>query len=242
MADFYDEVLSHIRYATAEERQAIRAELEGHVEDRAEALEAAGYDRAEAQSRSLAAMGDPAEIGKGLDKQYSRFWLILSRAAAVGVAVLCISLVMAYPLHRLYFLKENLTARWAPMVSSFQTLEEKTGTTGWDPELKVEIGNDILSVYWVALDREKGEAEVYLCNYDQNPFGQASEQLGGYVYISNTAGDWSRSGAGGSTGGAAYRRLSEIPVTPEEDHLTLTYDRFGEHISLEIPLEQEGRE
>ena len=59
MADFYDEVLSHIRYATLEERQAIRAELEGHVEDRAEALEAAGYDRAEAQSRSLAALGGP---------------------------------------------------------------------------------------------------------------------------------------------------------------------------------------
>lgn len=242
MADFYDEVLSHIRYATLEERQAIRAELEGHVEDRAEALEAAGYDPQEAKSRSLAAMGDPEVIGKGLDKQYSRFWLILSRAAAVGVAVLCISLVMAYPLHRLYFLKENLTARWAPTVSGFNSVKEKAGTTGWDPEVKVKIGNDILSVYWVALDREKGEAEVYLCNYDQNPFGQASDQLGGYVYISSANGERSRSGGGGSTGGAAYRRLNEIPVTPEEDHLLLTYDRFGEHIALEIPLRWEGTE
>ena len=69
---YIDTVLSALRHVTGDERAAIRAELEGHMEDHMEGLLELGYEPELAEERTLAAMGDPQEVGRELNKQYTR--------------------------------------------------------------------------------------------------------------------------------------------------------------------------
>ena len=59
---YTDRVLAYLRRVTAKEREAIRQELDGHMEDHMESLRELGYDEALAEARTLAAMGDPEEV------------------------------------------------------------------------------------------------------------------------------------------------------------------------------------
>ena len=59
-------VLSTLRHVTGDERLAIQAELEGHMEDHMEGLLELGYSPELAEERTLAAMGDPKEVGRRL--------------------------------------------------------------------------------------------------------------------------------------------------------------------------------
>lgn len=93
--EFMYQVLSPLGRLTAEERENIRRELEEHVEDRMEALLEMGWDEALAEERCLEAMGDPAEIGREMAKQYpGRWWLWLGRAAVVLTVVVCIQALL----------------------------------------------------------------------------------------------------------------------------------------------------
>lgn len=74
---YTDRVLTSLRRMTAKEREAIRRELDGHMEDHMEALRALGYDEALAEARTIAAMGDPEEVGRELNKQYPFRWLVV---------------------------------------------------------------------------------------------------------------------------------------------------------------------
>ena len=238
MADFYDEVLSHVRYATAREREDIRAELEGHVEDRIEALTAAGCDPEEARGCSLAAMGDPGEIGRGLDRQYTHLGLWLYRAVTAALLLVILSLGMNLPLFRLHALVDNLTARWAPDRSDLHYQQKGREGVVEELDLRFPVGSDILHVYRTVFDPETGEAEVYFCNYDKNLFGQAASLLYSGVEITAPSGGTSRSGGGGGSWGAYYWRESQIQTAPEDDHLLLRYESFGEHLLFEIPLDR----
>lgn len=238
MGDFYDEVLSHIHYATARERQEIRRELEGHVEDRTEALEAAGYGRAEAQSRSLAAMGDPGEIGAGLDRQYSHLGLWLYRAVNMALVLMVVVMAMTMPLRLIWILGDNLEARWAPERSGLAAQEKLEGAVVRKVDIRAEVGSDILYIYQVAFAPERGEANVYYCNYDKSPFGRASQQMMNSLAITSASGGRMGSGGGGGNGGAYYWRETITGIRPEDQCLYASYDRFGEHIWLEIPLDR----
>ena len=74
---YTEQVLSSLRRVTQRERESIRAELDGHMEDHMEALRALGYDEELAEERTLAAMGDPAEVGRELNRQYPFRWLVV---------------------------------------------------------------------------------------------------------------------------------------------------------------------
>lgn len=63
--EWLDEVLSRVRFWP--DHPAIRRELADHMEDRYQALKAAGLSTDEAYGRSIDAMGDPAEVGRLLD-------------------------------------------------------------------------------------------------------------------------------------------------------------------------------
>ncbi len=53
---------------------AITEELSGHILDRRDALMEQGLSQQEAEARAVAAMGDPEEVGKALNKEHS--WLL----------------------------------------------------------------------------------------------------------------------------------------------------------------------
>lgn len=80
--DYTDRVLSSLRRVTEKEREAIRSELDGHIEDHMEALRELGYDDELAEERAIAAMGEPDEVGRELNRQYTGWgWVLVSRAA-----------------------------------------------------------------------------------------------------------------------------------------------------------------
>ena len=65
-----EQVLANLRRVTPDERAAIRGEIDGHIEDHICDLIELGYDEKLAEERAMAAMGDPEEVGRELDKQY----------------------------------------------------------------------------------------------------------------------------------------------------------------------------
>ena len=87
--DYTDRVLSSLRRVTEKEREAIRSELDGHIEDHMEALRELGYDEELAEERAVAAMGEPDEVGRELNRQYTGWgWVLVSRAEVVMTVVL----------------------------------------------------------------------------------------------------------------------------------------------------------
>ena len=94
---YIDTVLSTLRRVTGDEKLAIRAEIDGHIEDHMEGLIELGYDPALAEERALAAMGDPKEVGRELNRQYTGWgWVLLSRAAVLLTAVLSFQALLGH--------------------------------------------------------------------------------------------------------------------------------------------------
>lgn len=238
---FTDRVLKELRWATGEEREAVRAELEGHIEDHAAALEGCGWPRDEAARSAEEAMGDPEALGRALNGRYPLRWLIFFRAtAALAVLVCAVFLLSAAPFLRLYHAWGNLTARFAPERGAFAQKARPEETWSRELDLRVELGSDVLRVYRAAVDEARGEASLYVCNYDQRIFGAASGLLLDSVEVTGPTGEEGRSGGGGGNAGAYFWVFREIPLEAGGGRLTLTYDRFGERAALEIPIEWEG--
>ena len=111
---YTDRVLTSLRRVTAKEREAIRRELDGHMEDHMESLRALGYDEALAEARTLAAMGDPEEVGRELNQQYPFRWLVIGRAAMV--LTLLFALLVALPAwNKAGDVVNNLWCRFYPL-------------------------------------------------------------------------------------------------------------------------------
>ena len=72
------------------ERRVIRAELLGHLEDKEQQLLESGMSALEAGKAAAAAMGDPVEVGKALDRAHPVFWGYLYTAAKAAVVLLCV--------------------------------------------------------------------------------------------------------------------------------------------------------
>lgn len=111
---YTDRVLASLRRVTAKEREAIRQELDGHMEDHMESLRELGYDEALAEARTLAAMGDPEEVGRELNQQYPFRWLVIGRAAMV--LTLLFALLVALPAwNKAGDVVNNLWCRFYPL-------------------------------------------------------------------------------------------------------------------------------
>ena len=111
---YTEQVLSSLRRVTHDEREAIRQELDGHMEDHMEALRELGYGEEEAEARTLAAMGDPAEVGRELNRQYPFRWLVIGRAAMI--ATLLFALLVAPPAwNKAGDVVNNLWCRFYPL-------------------------------------------------------------------------------------------------------------------------------
>lgn len=234
---FCDRVLARVRHATTEEKAAIRAELDAHMEDHAAALLEAGYEEAEAADRAMAAMGDPEEIGAELNREYPLGWLVLSRVSLILTILVCATFLFSWPI--LGNTLSSLQARIAPEASSFANTVKYTYER--DLDIRTEIGDDILRIYKVGLDvnrdGETGNAALFFCNYSKNPFGYASDHLDlmyGTSDVMESAIHYG--GDGGGDAGAYYSIVAKIPVTRADNSVEVNYDHYGEHVRLEVPV------
>ena len=158
--EYTDAVLTALRHVTDRERLAIQAELDAHIEDHMAALQELDYPPELAEERALAAMGDPAEVGRELNACYqSWFWVILGRAAAVVTAVLCILALLHVGL--LGMVADSISARIYPDEDS--CFEKLTATERLD--IRVPVGNDVLHVYRISVGQEDllGGGSTVLC-------------------------------------------------------------------------------
>ena len=237
--EYTNTVLAQLRRVTEDERRAIRAELDGHVEDHMEALRELGCEEAEAEARALERMGDPAEVGRALNKVYTGWvWVLLSRAAILLTVVLCIQAVLGIGI--LSNLLWSIQARTIPQ-------EVRSDYRAWatiEPDIRVPIGNDVLRVYRVSLvERKDGPAaQVALAAYDRIPGGVVSQRLIPSVVLADQRGAVPDRDTGGGGMGCftAEFTLRYVPVREGDTYITLTYDWLGETAEVTIPLPETG--
>ena len=235
--EYTEAVLSALRRVTGRERAAIRAEIDGHIEDHMEGLLELGYDPALAEERALAAMGDPKEVGRELDRQYPLGWLIVGRAAMA----LTIAVVLALGGGFCGFLSntaDNLRARFCPeklaaveeLRDSLQAVEEL--------DLRVKLDDVTVRVYQVGLEHADGGGMAYvaLSCWNEDSFTEPPELLSSYAGGGGL--DLKGSTCGlpeNSRDGGKWVVVSEVPVN-YGDTMEISYDRFGQTFHLSVPL------
>ena len=230
-----DRVLLPLGRLTAEERENVRQELEEHVEDRMEALLEMGWDAELAEARCLEAMGDPAEIGREMAKQYrGKGWLWLGRAAVVLTVVVCIQALLGVGM--LWAAWDSLTVRFNPP-RTISIGELKNVEAEEELDIRAEIGNDILRIYQVSVGEKDGQraAMVLACAYDRWPFGIVVDSLFSRSELWNERGETGTSGGGSGNSGAVCAALW-APVETGDTHVIWEYRAIGEAVRLEIPL------
>lgn len=233
--EFLDQVLRPLNRLTAEEREDVRRELEEHVEDRMEALLEMGWDKELAESRCLEAMGDPAEIGREMARQYrGAGWLWLGRAAVALTVVVCIQALLGVGL--LSNAWNSLEARFSPS-TAVSIGEMKNVEAVEDLDIRADVGNDILRVYQVSVGEKDGQraAMVLACIYDRWPFGIVADGLRAKSSLFNQRGETGTSGGSSGNYGAEYA-VRWTPVEPGDTHVVWEYQAFGGNVRLEIPL------
>lgn len=236
--EFLDQVLAPLGRLTAEERESVRRELEEHVEDRMEALLDMGWDEELAEGRCLEAMGDPAEIGREMAKQYrGRGWLWLGRAAVALTVVLCVQALLGIGV--LFNAWDGLAVRTLrPQIASM--LDEVEAEAQVD--LRMDIGSDVLRVVRVSVGKVENQrvAEIAMCAYDRWPFGIVAHNCENWITVEGLGDDIHVHGGPASrTYGAECWQMYALPA-PGDRSVVLTYSRYGETASLEVPLPEQG--
>lgn len=223
-------VLSALGRLTPKEISAVRAEIEGHIEDHMAYLLELGYDEQLAEARTMAAMGDPEEVGRELNRQYPLFWLVVSRViTAVMVLVILTGLLSGSTLvHRA---AKNIEARTSPAGNISGHSEERCYQ---ELDIRLEIGSDMLYFFGTAIDQQD-DVRVYWVKYDRSIFGVAGNW--GVTY-ENEAGEDFLVGGGSSTGsGVSYHRDRLYDTIPEgTPFITAVVERYGERHEVQIPL------
>lgn len=230
---YVEQVLANLRRVTPDERAAIREELDGHIEDHICDLLELGYDEKLAEERAMAAMGDPEEVGRELDKQYPLRWLVLGRAAVVLTVVLCIQALTGFGI--LFHARDSVMARLVPSWRD----DTEVAENGAELSMRMTVGNDIVRVYRAEVWDlgPTSVAEIGFCTYDRIPGGIVSEELMNGLRLKNQRGEVKDRNSVRSYGnwGAEYGELS-VEVAPGDTYVVLVYEGYGRNVSMEIPL------
>lgn len=227
-AAYLDAVAAELRGLTDYEKASVRRELEGHIEDHAEALRALGFSEDEAEERAAAQMGDPVETGRGIAALYRPFWLWVERVAGVLIAVMAVELLLGLGvLHNGY---NSVRARF------YRAYDE--GVLRMDE--RMEIGDDMVRLYGTRpyQEGEENGVELWLCAYDRLPFGVVSDKIWGNLTFTANGGQRPLHSAGSgewSDMGATFMRF-KVPLKAGDACLTLRYDRFGTVAELTVDL------
>ena len=229
--EYTDRVLSVMRRITAAEEEAIRAELDAHMEDHLEVLLELGYEPELAEQRTMERMGDPEEVGRELDKQYPRFWLIAERVLKVLVCVLALALV--FDALTMYDVWGSLQARMEPYEYAGKHQLEHMNM---QLDIRREIGSDILHIYGSGTNPD-GEIHVLYYWYDQDLLGYVT---GEGVELEDCRGEEMHGGGG------SWSRDSRVSshdrrgtVQHGDPYVTVVVVRFDERYEIQVPLKWE---
>lgn len=231
--EYTDAVLRELRHVTEREKKELRRELDGHMEDHMLALVELGYDEAAAEEKAAAAMGDPAETGRELQKCYSFGWLIAERVLAVVLALLFMACILnSYSVG--HGIVDIVKTHLSPM--SFVEESSRKGTQKLD--IRVDCGGSEVKFFGIRLT-EPDQAEIFACIYSKRLFGYAANINIGY-YEPGTDAFLSLRG-GDDHGGDYYKYRSRIVELPEGvDHIDAVIEWLGAERRVEIPIDWEA--
>ena len=236
--EYTDRVLAGLRRLTGPEREAVRAELDAHMEDHIADLLDLGYDEELAEERTMQRMGDPAEVSRELNKQYPLRWLILKWAAMALTAALALMLLTQVEWG---VVKENLMTRfWPSQWYTFENTYEFLDGDGTD--IRVGIGTTTVRVCAARVTEIQPEtnwAELfpedrYLAVVVLRPYRTSFLELGRspedrFLTFSCQQDNWT------AAGNQSWYYL--LPVRPEETSVTASYQEHGYNVSFSIPLD-----
>ena len=228
--EFINTVCAQVRFKP--DRPGIARELSAHLEDRAEMLMAHGFDEDTARSRAVAAMGDPEEIGRELDKEHSPFWGWTAKISGLLLCLAAITLVICLTVsgmmydHRgeildcgFFFWREQNYAGeilcWEPLAvwcetERFRVLLTKLKITDGEGNAPIAVQVDTVWIYKNPLLNHADEASGLTISFHDG--------LGELPYFMEW-GDLHRNG--------------ELPTTL---YLELTTD-LGEHRTVGVPVQ-----
>ena len=236
--DFVSQVLAPLGRLTRDEREAVRQELEEHIEDRMEYLLEKGWAQEAAEERSLEAMGDPAEIGREMAKQYrGRGWIWIGRAAALLIAVLCVWTLLGLGMvGSAWDSVKARTCRDTDIRTSLETVEASELA-----DIREAVGNDVLRIIRVNVGWRDDQrvAEVTACMYDRVPFGIVEDNFLTKSELKNQRGETGTSGSGSGSYGAEYVKRW-TPVEPEDTYVVWEYRATKGAVEIKVPLPGEG--
>ena len=164
-AEYCARVLAGLRHLSRRERAAVRRELEEHIEDHAQALLDLGYDEKLAEERTMAAMGDPAEVAREMARQYPRGWRIVTgMSLALCVFVLFSVLSNNYNRRMIGYAWDSVFYRAFPPgpetviagTVAPQGIEPVSGVSE-AVDIRRTIGNDVLRVYRITVGTQDSQ-------------------------------------------------------------------------------------
>ncbi len=155
------------------EHKSIRAELLGHMEDKEQYYLNQGMEPREAAKAAVAAMGDPVEVGKELDKAHPVLWGKLYTAAKVVIGLLCVVLIFC----AIGFLVD--TPLWA-VTQNHPLKIEKT-----DPYERGGEGTVVLDGDWKSVRADGYKLEVIQAYWSSELYGGEQNVLEVDVKVSN---------------------------------------------------------
>lgn len=176
-SDWLDRAVEKIRFAP--DREAVRAELEAHLEDRRESLEARGLSAEEAENAAAEAMGDPAAVAEELARIHRPWWGWLWRATQLALAaILILSLFTLIPdtyyqVQR-FFAQRDPAYVWSSQAGDVIFRQDsgqgRVVAEDWRPVGSKTLGNYRFSVPRVWLERweypSDREASGWIYRYD----------------------------------------------------------------------------
>jgi hypothetical protein len=151
-----DTVTRQVRFRP--DRGAIQWELTAHYQDHVRDLERVGYDWKLAEQRALAAMGDPEEIGRALDRVHKPWlgWLWMASRAVLALTVMACLLSLPGTGSFFHMMKNTLFPPEDPggyqaIAGSYSALNEQEGVTVWRSMGTLEAQSADLPGYTLSL-------------------------------------------------------------------------------------------
>ena len=235
-------VCAKVRWPFA--RWDITQELTGHLQDHAASLEEKGLSPEEAQSQAVAAMGDPAELGRALNRVHSPLWGLTF--AVLRLLILC----LAFSIFWDGFLRLDYTYLLSCFYeSSAERLERDLESGFVEPVacipldqrrqldslsihyarahlvLQASTAGDPEPVYWLYLEGNFWQRDPF--HQSAGPFTSTLQSVPPPTVFSDDLGNQYDS---------PFTYI--LPgVDPRASEVYLDYDLFGRHYRLTIPLD-----
>ena len=229
--DYTAAVLRGLRHVTESEKDRIRAELDGHMEDHMLELMERGWEQEEAEEKAAACMGDPAEVSEELQKCYSYGWLIVNRVLMAMMILLILVSVTKFALVG-RALWQNLQARFDPVS---QMAEETRAQIKQELDIELSCGNSVVKFYALG-ENERGEVEVYWCIRNKQAFRHVAKDIDIRYYLPQDEEQELR-GGGGYYSTAHIRYGNDDVELPEDaESFVAVVSWLDQEQRIEIPV------